>query len=306
MRTELPKVAHTVLGKPLVLWAADAMIQSGIENLVIVISPAQKVVEDIISSAQFPQGCAVRVAYQENAQGTGHAVTCAMSTVEKLIQEKNINPQNADVIVGIGDTPAFPSHAFAAYHKHHIEEGNACTVLAFNTENPHGYGRVITKNEHEFVEIREHKDCSPEQQKVTLCNSGLLCCDLTSLKQALPKVQPSKASGEYYLTEVPHLIKSSGKKVSVFSGISPADVEGVNSQAQLAAIAASIQGNIITQWMEKGVQFLMPHCTYVEPTVTFDSGVIVEPFCFLAGNSHFKANSRIVAGSKYRDGKLVP
>jgi bifunctional UDP-N-acetylglucosamine pyrophosphorylase/glucosamine-1-phosphate N-acetyltransferase len=303
MRTDLPKVAHTLLGKPMILWAADAMIQSGIKNLVVVISPSQKVVENIIQNARFPKDCAVRIAYQDKAMGTGHATACALPAVQNLIAEKGIDANNAEIVIGFGDVPAFAPESFLAYYEHHIQSKNTCTVLAFQTQNPTGYGRVLTTSTGEFQEIRECKDCSPEQKKVTLCNSGFLCVSLQSLANALPQLKPNNAAGEYYLTDVPVFVMNQNKKVGVFAGIQQAELEGVNSQAQLAAMAQYLQNRVISKWMENGVQFVMPHCTYVEPSVTFEPGVIVEPFCFLAGNTHFGANSRVSAGSSILDGK---
>jgi bifunctional UDP-N-acetylglucosamine pyrophosphorylase/glucosamine-1-phosphate N-acetyltransferase len=177
--------------------------------------------------------------------------------------------------------------------------------LAFHTENPAGYGRVLTTNTGSFSEIREDKDCSPDQKNVKICNSGFLCSRFKDLSEALPRLKPNNAAGEYYLTDVPRFILEQGKKVGVFAGIHQAELEGVNSQSQLADMAQSLQKRILDAWMDKGVQFLMPHCTYVEPDVTFESGVIVEPFCFLAGNSHFPENSRIVAGSRIANGKPI-
>ncbi len=303
MRTDLPKVAHTILGKPMIIWAAESLLYAGIRNLVVVISPAQESVEEILKHTQFPENCTVRVAYQDKPMGTGHATACAMNTLNEMIRDKNIDPNNTEIVIGFGDTPAVSPEAFEKCYQHHLKSNNVCTVLAFHAENPSGYGRVITTSSGNFSEIREDKDCTSPQKEIKLCNSGFLCSRLKDLQEALPRLKPNNAAGEYYLTDVPRFIADQNQQVGVFSGIPQEELEGVNSQSQLASMAQFLQNKIIAAWMEKGVQFLMPHCTYVDPNVTFEPGVIVEPFCFLSGHSHFAANSRIVAGSRFVDGK---
>jgi bifunctional N-acetylglucosamine-1-phosphate-uridyltransferase/glucosamine-1-phosphate-acetyltransferase GlmU-like protein len=63
-------------------------------------------------------------------------------------------------------------------------------------------------------------------------------------------------------------------------------------------MAKYLQARIVARWMDEGVQFLMPESVYVEPSVTFDPGVIVEPFVFLAGRLHFERNARITSGTR--------
>lgn len=298
MCTQLPKVAHTLLGKPMIVWAAESMLHAGIKSLVIVISPQQKIVEEIIKSTKFPEGCTIRIAYQDKANGTGHATACAMPTLREIVADIGINPEEVHVMVGFGDVPAISSSALTSYFSEHVKSKNACTVLAFRAANPTGYGRVLTGATGQFKAIREEKDCSPEQKSVHLCNSGFLCSTLKDIETYLPQLKPNNAAGEYYLTDVPGLAVAQNKNVGVFSDVTQEELEGVNSQSQLAAMAKYLQDRIIKRWMDEGVQFLMPHCVYLEPTVTFEANVIVEPFTYLSGNIHIKSSTRITSGTR--------
>jgi bifunctional UDP-N-acetylglucosamine pyrophosphorylase/glucosamine-1-phosphate N-acetyltransferase len=305
MKTDLPKVAHEILGRPLLLWAMESMIEAGVKRIVAVISPQQEVVEKLLANYPFPADVKVKVAYQDVAKGTAHAARCAMPAVKEFITKDRINTDYLDVIIGFGDTPAVSSDSFTRYLDFHFGSKNVVTVLAFRTDLPDGYGRVVLNAKGAFERIREHKDCSAAERKVKLCNSGFLCAQYTRLAEYLPLVGTANASGEYYLTDVPRIAKERRDRVGVFDGIGQEELEGVNSQAQLAEMAGYLQRRILEKWMDQGVQFLNPDCVYVEPGVTFDSGVIIEPFVFLAGRAHIAKNTRVVAGSRMRDGRTV-
>jgi bifunctional UDP-N-acetylglucosamine pyrophosphorylase/glucosamine-1-phosphate N-acetyltransferase len=306
MKTDLPKVAHTILGKPLVFWAMESLIKAGVQNLVVVISPAQEQVKQLLQQYELPAGVRLEIAYQDVALGTAHAAKCGLPAAKRLLAaacEEGKLQQNAKVVVGFGDTPAVTGDSFLRYLNFHEQHQNTFTVLAFESENPTGYGRVISDSAGLFQEIREEKDCSPEQKQVRVCNSGFLSGNFAEFEELLPLVQNDNASKEYYLTDVPKLARAAGKKVGIFSGVEKSELEGVNSQTQLATLAKSMQARIVQFWMEKGVQFLNPEAVYVEEEVTFESGAIVEPFVFLAGRTHISKGMRVRSASRVIDGK---
>ena len=307
MKTSLPKVAHTALGKPLVLWSVESLLNAGVRNLVVVLSPQQLQVEELIKSFVRTHALPVTVAYQIEPLGTAHAALSGMPEARKLLLQKELSLQKSHVIVGFGDTPAVSGASFAHYLNAHkgIQNGepNAFTLLAFEPADNAGYGRVLTTPEGQFVAIREEKDCTPAEKKLRLCNSGFLCAQFQDAETLLPQIQNKNAAQEYYLTDLPLLGKQAGKRVGVFTGIAEPELAGVNSQEQLARVVEFLQGRIVRHWQAQGVQFLNPNQVYVEDSVTFESDVIVEPFVYLAGKSHFQKGTRILAFSKIVDGK---
>ena len=66
--------------------------------------------------------------------------------------------------------------------------------------------------------------------------------DTKELKEALDKLTPNNAQGEYYLPDTLTIIKNKGLKVDAFALEDPEDITGVNDQEQLAAAAAVIRG----------------------------------------------------------------
>lgn len=101
--------------------------------------------------------------------------------------------------------------------EHHKKNGNTVTVLSAMIDNPTGYGRIIRDAEGRFVKSVEHKDASTEELESHEINSGMYIFDTKELKEALDKLTPNNAQGEYYLPDTLTIIKNKGLKVDAFA-----------------------------------------------------------------------------------------
>ncbi|KAB8038856.1 NTP transferase domain-containing protein [Silvanigrella paludirubra] len=235
MNSKIPKVAHILLGKPLVIWAIESLIQAGVSKIVIVISPTQTMVEEIISNYKFSEETQIHFAYQDVPLGTGHAARCGVDSVTKYFdKEVSQNLNSLNILIAYGDTPAVKGSTFIEFLKYHSENKNAFSILVFKAKNPFGYGRIITDKNGEFLAICEEKDCSEDQKKIDLCNSGFLCANYLEMQKMFPLLKNENAAKEYYLTDLPILSKNSGKKVGYLIGKDELEFLGINSQEQLA------------------------------------------------------------------------
>ena len=61
------------------------------------------------------------------------------------------------------------------------------------------------------------------------------------MKEALDKITPNNAQGEYYLPDTLTIIKDKGLRVDAFALEDAEDITGVNDQEQLAGAAAIIR-----------------------------------------------------------------
>ena len=312
MKTHRPKVAHTVLGRPMVLWAIESMRKAGVQKIAVVLSPHQKTVHEIVEGHRAIEQIDLCVAWQEKALGTGHAALCGLnSLIEDRAQRAAKAPsgnassdshfsaknlENVNVLVGFGDTPAISPDSYHSFLTQHRSEHNEVTVFGFTPENPTGYGRILRGKEGKFEAIREEKDCTSGEKLEKLCNSGLLCARANVLVDTLPKLSTNNASQEYYLTDVPGLVH----KVGVCVSMQVSEFQGVNSQEQLAQIAFYMQQEIIRSHLENGVQFLDPRSVYIEPGVKIGSGAIIEPNVFLSGSATVQPEERVLFGTSLR------
>lgn len=234
MNSSLPKVAHILYGKPLIIWAINSLIAANITQIIVVISPTQTIVEKIIHETPFPDGVKIQVTYQTEPLGTGHAAQSGIHALPALFPMGTGMPKNLNVLIAYGDTPAVQGNTFQTLINQHCNEKNAFTILAFMAEEPTGYGRILTDSTSQFLAIREEKDCTPEEKQVKLCNSGFLCATYTDLAYFLPRLQNHNAAKEFYLTDIPLLARQQGKKIGIRQGVDESELLGINSQEQLA------------------------------------------------------------------------
>lgn len=225
MKSDLPKVVHTIEGKCLVDYAIDAAIGAGADDICLVVGYKHEVVENSISHKN------VKFALQEEQLGTGHAVKCA----------RDFLGDEGQTLILFGDTPLIIAETLNRLAEHHKKNGNTVTVLSAMIDNPTGYGRIIRDAEGRFVKSVEHKDASTEELESHEINSGMYIFDTKELKEALDKLTPNNAQGEYYLPDTLTIIKNKGLKVDAFALDDPEDITGVNDQEQLAAAAEIIR-----------------------------------------------------------------
>ena len=214
MNSELPKVVHRIEGKCLVDYAIDAAYGAGAKEVCLVVGYKSEVVKESISHKD------VAFAMQEEQLGTGHAVKCA----------SNFLTEDGETLILFGDTPLITAETLLRLRNHHKKQGNTVTVLSAMIDDPTGYGRIIRDEDATDAERISHE-----------INSGMYIFDTSELRDALEKITPNNAQGEYYLPDTLTIIKEKGLKVDAFALENPEDITGVNDQVQLATAAEIIR-----------------------------------------------------------------
>ena len=225
MKSDLPKVVHTIEGKCLVDYVIDAAIGAGAEDICLVVGYKYEIVHESIAHQN------VKFALQEEQLGTGHAVKCARDFLGEAGQP----------MILFGDTPLITAETLKRLCDYHTGHGNTVTVLSAMVDDPTGYGRIIRDGEGRFVKSVEHKDANEEELSSHEINSGMYIFDTKELREALDKILPNNAQGEYYLPDTLTIIKEKGLKVDAFALDDAEDITGVNDKEQLKETAAVIQ-----------------------------------------------------------------
>ena len=237
MKSEKPKVVHEVLGKPMVYYSIEAARAAGCDKVCVIVGYKAEEVEKSIKDTYAKLGKTeemqdvVSYALQPEQLGTGHAVRCA----------KDFLGDEGQTMILFGDTPLITAEPLKRLREYHTENKNTVTVLSAMVEDPTGYGRIIRDADGNFVKSVEHKDASEEERASHEINSGMYIFDTRELKEALEKIQPNKAQGEYYLPDTLTIIKDKGLKVDAFALSDPEDIMGVNDQEQLKSAAEIIR-----------------------------------------------------------------
>jgi bifunctional UDP-N-acetylglucosamine pyrophosphorylase/glucosamine-1-phosphate N-acetyltransferase len=266
MKSELPKVLHTVLGRPMIHWVLDAVASLGPEKLLVVVGHGAAAV-----TAALPSGIAA--VHQEPQLGTGHAVELALDEVGDL-------PDDTILVVN-GDMPLLGgpllSRAVAA------RQGKAASIVSFQAEDPTGYGRIVRNVRGELERVVEEKDAGRGERQLREVNAGVYVFAADALRKALSQNDRNNAQKEHYLPDViPAMIEEGG--VAVVKA-EPEEVAGINSQDQLSLAEAQLRKRINLDWQQRGVWMQDPDRVYIDASVTLAPGVRLYPGVHLEGNT---------------------
>ncbi len=223
MQSDLPKVCHPVGGRPMVCAVVDACLDAGCERIVTVVGYKQELVREALASYD-----AVEYAVQDEQLGTGHAVRCA--------EDAFGTDADSDVFVLCGDGPLIRSETLATVLGRHRETGASATLATSVIDDPDGYGRVVRAADGSFERIVEQKNATESELAIREINPSYYCFDTAALFETLAGVQRNPTTGEYYVTDVPALLKGSGRRVEVLDAVPPEDVLSINTLEHLAEV----------------------------------------------------------------------
>jgi bifunctional UDP-N-acetylglucosamine pyrophosphorylase/glucosamine-1-phosphate N-acetyltransferase len=260
MRSRLPKVLHAVGGRPMLDWTLALARDLSCGTVTVVVGPHGPEV------GAHAQKAGAATALQAEPLGTAHAVRAA---------EQALAGFDGDVVVLYGDTPLIRAETVEAMFAAREEHGGI-VVLGFEAENPTGYGRLLTDPDGTVTAIVEEKDATDAQRAVRLCNSGVFVADCKVLFSLLSMVRNENAKGEYYLTDIVGLGRSSGFRTRAMS-CAETEVLGVNSRVDLAAAEAAFQARARRAALEAGVTMIDPDTVYLSYDTHLAPDVIVEP-----------------------------
>lgn len=270
MKSSLPKVAHRILGVPLVTHVIDAARGGGVQRIVVVTGHGADQVEALLADLD------VSFARQDKQLGTGHAVQCAIGSIGAL---------EGPVVVLAGDVPLIRPETISRLVSRQRETGAACVLLSAIFPDPTGYGRIIRDDDGAVKAIVEQKDLPDELLAVAEGNAGMYCFDGRALGEHLHRLQASNAQAEYYLTDLVALFVEAGLGVEALVTDDVDESHGVNSRVQLAHASKLMQTRINHGHMLAGVTMTDPDLVWVAPGVTIGRDTVLEPMTLLMGET---------------------
>lgn len=195
MKSSMSKVLHPVGGRPMIAHVVESLVDAGISSVALVVGRDA----DSVTSAANRSDIEISAFLQTERLGTGHAVLAAKEAIAKGYD---------DILVVFGDTPLITAAPLMAARQA-LAEGSDVVVIGFQTADPTGYGRLIVENG-ELQAIREQKDASEEEKRITYCNGGLMAINGDKALELLGKIGNTNVKGEYYLTDIVELVRAGG------------------------------------------------------------------------------------------------
>jgi bifunctional UDP-N-acetylglucosamine pyrophosphorylase/glucosamine-1-phosphate N-acetyltransferase len=257
IKSQTSKMLHKIWEKPTVERVADAC-RKGLENSNSIIVVGIKATDVIKAIGNNPN---TTFAYQEEQNGTGHAVQVAIKNIEK--------DYDGTVYILPGDMGLIDSETISDF-RNSFSESNAdmmvLTGLYEGDPDNNAYGRIVRVKESDVngtpsnddngkvIEIIEYKDIlslgddepyatsfhgkdysftKRELIENNEFNSGVYAVDYKHLKNMLDKINSDNAQGEIYITDLISIFNNNGLTVRAVNPHEQHVLMGFNNKSVL-------------------------------------------------------------------------
>ncbi|MGM0481015.1 MAG: bifunctional UDP-N-acetylglucosamine diphosphorylase/glucosamine-1-phosphate N-acetyltransferase GlmU [Pseudomonadota bacterium] len=311
MRSNLPKVLHTVANKPMVEHVIDCARALNPSAIDLIYGHGAEQLKQRVT------GSDLNWIEQQQQLGTGHAVQQALPHIK----------DDEKVLVLYGDVPLLTPDTVKG-----LLDASADTELGLLTmylNNPLGYGRIIRDQDQQIQGIVEQKDANLDQLRIDEVNTGIMVASGDRFKQWLQDLSNDNAQQEYYLTDVVAMAAEQGVEIASAQPKQTSEVEGANNRQQLAALERAYQWRMAEQVMTAGATLIDParfDCrgqlevgadVVIDVNVVFEGdvqlghGVVIEPNCVIkdahiGDGSVVRANSHIEGATLAKNCKVGP
>lgn len=312
LKSSLPKVFHRIGGLSLIDHVINVATEISADEIVTVLSPKYEGFQSEVNKN-------IIKAFQPIPKGSADTVKFAM--------EKLSSSNSGWVYVLYGDVPLISANTLDRMYDIAISNTNtAVVVLAFDAGKDQNLGKLeLAKKEGTIKRIVEAKDTTERDKTIPLCNAGLLI-RRDVLNDFLYKIEPSKVTREFYITEIVNLAYQAGFDCR-YCEASREELSGANTRSELATLEGYFQNKMREKIMDEGVTLVAPETVFfsydteiendvtIYPYVVFGknvrikSGAEVGPFCVVEGTEVKSAQvgpfSRLRPGSKIHNGAKV-
>lgn len=290
LKSQHPKVLHTIAGKPLLQHVVEAAQE---------IVPAARIWAIIGHEAervrQAVAGTGVNFILQAEQRGTGHAIMCARNELAKY----------KDVVILSGDVPLIRPETLEQLRRFHSEQNAAMTILTARPSDPSGYGRIVRKRGPQVAAIVEQGALRGKQLRINEINSGIYAFRVKSLLAQLDRLKTDNLHREFYLTDVAALLVKNGERVVAIEAEDFDEVLGVNNRAELARLDSILRARTAARLMASGVTIFQPETSAIDSAVQIGEDTIIEPFVHVLGNTSIGSDCHIGSFSVLRDCELA-
>ncbi|WP_413499569.1 bifunctional UDP-N-acetylglucosamine diphosphorylase/glucosamine-1-phosphate N-acetyltransferase GlmU [Buttiauxella gaviniae] len=239
MYSDLPKVLHTLAGKPMVQHVIDAANNLGAQRVHLVYGHGGDLLKNKLSDSSL------NWVLQAEQLGTGHAMQ----------QAAPFFADDEDILMLYGDVPLISVESLQRLRDAKPQGGIG--LLTVKLDDPTGYGRIARENG-KVVGIVEHKDATDEQRKIDEINTGILVANGADLKRWLAKLDNNNAQGEFYITDIIALAHHEGRAITAVHPDRLSEVEGVNNRLQLSRLERVYQSEQADKLLLAGVMLRDP------------------------------------------------
>ncbi|MBA2817760.1 bifunctional UDP-N-acetylglucosamine diphosphorylase/glucosamine-1-phosphate N-acetyltransferase GlmU [Candidatus Pantoea persica] len=277
MYSDLPKVLHTLAGKPMVQHVIDASIGLGAQRIHLVYGHGGDRLKTVLSEPSL------NWVLQAEQLGTGHAVQQAAPAFA----------DDEDILILYGDVPLIAQATLQRLCD--AKPAGGIGLLTVVLDDPSGYGRIVRENGN-IVGIIEQKDATPEQLTIAEINTGILVANGGDLKLWLAQLTNNNAQGEYYITDIIALAHQEGHQINAVHPTRASETDGVNNRLQLATLERVYQREQAEKLLLAGVMLRDPARFDLRGTLTHGRDVDIDANVIIEGEVTLGNGVKIGAG----------
>ena len=287
MKSDLPKVLHSVLGQPMINYGQSA-IKHLDDKYVVVGHKSELVINQL--EPEF------KSILQEEQLGTGHAV------VTLLNSEEFKNDISDYVLIIPGDVPLLNKDNIDLLIEETQKKSAALGIITAEVSDPTGYGRIIRAGD-TIAKIVEQADASEEEQIIREVNSGMYCFNKKFLLENIENLDDNNNQNEIYLTDLIE-IAFQNKLETVIVKVSEDTIKGVNSMSQLNDVEKTLREKLINSHMENGVYFQDTSTAFIDENVMIKAGARIMANTHLTGTTEIHENCTVGPNTMINDSTI--
>ena len=267
MKSRTPKALHRVCGREMLLLAIDAVRDTGINYIAVVVPRDDRPFRKVL-------GDSVLYASQSEPLGTGHA----------LLQARDALNGAENVLVLYGDSPLIHASTLTRLMQRHTESEACAAIITSRVANSDGMGRILRDDSGNIAAIVEERNADRETLAIREVNSGFYCFRTSWLWHNLEQLSPA-ANGELLLTDLVHAAVSQGLTVESIESKDAHETMGVNDRIQLSEAEAAMRRRICERWMLRGVTMPDPSNVYIDCQAILGQDTSVLPNTRITGHT---------------------
>lgn len=222
MNSSLPKVLHIFNGKPMLVRIVETSLLLSPQKIIIVTGKHDELIKKTL--ANYIDIIDLIFVNQTAPFGTGDAIKYCLPFYNN----------DSQVLILNGDMPLINRKILGRFIKNCT--GYKASILVAKFNNPTGYGRIVVNNTAKFVGIVEEKDCTEEQRKIKIINSGIYLFDGKILRDFIPMIDNNNTQNEYYLTDIVKIIRQNTDYMvytDIIDEYENKNISGVNTPEEL-------------------------------------------------------------------------
>jgi len=284
MNSDLPKALVPLGGQPMLAHLIETARSLAPSRLSVVVGVDAAPIKQAFSDAKD-----IRWVVQPEALGTGHAALCALRE----------HSEGRTLVVYV-DGPLVSSSALREI----VRQESPLAVLAATTENPTGFGRLITDEHGHLQRIVEEAHASETEKHIKTVNTGIMAGDGALMKALLEGMPAPDVKREQYLTDLVALARKRGLDVGCVMSRPEDGALGANTLQELSGLERLYQQRQAHELMRQGVRLADPARIDVRGRISAERGVFIDAGVVLEGELQFERDVSIGPGVTIKDSSL--